>query len=112
MEDSYPEVKTCICSPSIHPLAFRCSNHRSLSPKGERKPPLTPNHSSSNVSAGNVVLLKTAIRNSMLKKGGTKAEFAESMVIREKPLSQRLNRRKAFKIRPSPLSLVSNAHHL
>ncbi|KAL2337103.1 hypothetical protein Fmac_011549 [Flemingia macrophylla] len=96
--------KGCICSPSIHPLAFRCSNHR-RSPKRERK---NRNYS----SASDVFLLKMAIRNSLLMKGGKMGEFAENMVITEKTPSHHQTRRQAFRIPPSPLSLLSDAHDL
>ncbi|TKY49644.1 serine-rich protein [Spatholobus suberectus] len=105
LTNSNPQVKTCLCSPSNHASAFRCFNHKS--PKRERKPPPTPNYTSSNM-----ILLKTAIRNSMLQKGGKEAEFAENMVIRRKPPCQHRTRPQTLQIRPSPLSIVSSALNL
>ncbi|KAK7325361.1 hypothetical protein VNO77_29523 [Canavalia gladiata] len=54
-------------------------------------------------------------KNSMLKNGGVQAEFAKSnMVIKHIPssLRRRRYRRRLFQIRPSPLSVMSNAHDL
>ncbi|CAL0315285.1 unnamed protein product [Lupinus luteus] len=57
-------VKTqkCICSPSNHPLAFKCAKHRSVTARVQKS--LSPRYTSNNM-----ILLKTAMKNSMLKMG-------------------------------------------
>ncbi|KAK2440202.1 hypothetical protein QL285_011640 [Trifolium repens] len=59
----------------------------------------------------NMILLKSAIKNSMAKKGGRKALLAERMIIKAKRTSKRecFNRRVNFKTQPSRLSVMSDA---
>lgn len=71
---------------------------------------MTP--SSSRYTSSNMILLKWAMKNSMLKKGGIETVIAENMVIIPKPSSGSLSRRSSFQIKPSRLSIVSNAQDL
>ncbi|WJX30871.1 hypothetical protein P8452_19363 [Trifolium repens] len=59
----------------------------------------------------NMILLKSAIKNSMAKKGGRKALLAERMIIKAKRTSKKecFNRRVNFKTQPSRLSVMSDA---
>jgi hypothetical protein len=59
----------------------------------------------------NLILLKSAIKNTMVKKGGEKALLAESMIIKAKRTSKKecFNRRVNFKTQPSRLSVMSDA---
>jgi hypothetical protein len=59
----------------------------------------------------NMILLKSAIKNSMAKKGGTKALLAKRMIIKAERTSKRecFNRRVNFKTQPSRLSVMSDA---
>ncbi|OIW04684.1 hypothetical protein TanjilG_00120 [Lupinus angustifolius] len=94
------KVKTCICSPSNHPLAFKCAKHRSATARVQKS--LSPRYTSNNM-----ILLKTAMKNSMLKMGNKRVnEFVErSFIIRNKPPSEPSC--KPFRIRPSCLSNMS-----
>ena len=95
----------CWCSSSKHPLAYKCHYHRNQ-PKRER----TVSSPTPRYTSNNMLLLKTAAKNSMLKKGGKEAEFAEkNFIIKRMPPSLDRPRCKAFQIRPSRLSTMSNA---
>jgi hypothetical protein len=53
--------------------------------------------------SNNKKLLKKAMKNSMLKKGGVTKKFAKTMIIKSRDI------RRVFKIRPSRLSTMSTA---
>ncbi|KAL5078138.1 hypothetical protein RYX36_017122 [Vicia faba] len=60
-------------------------------------------------TSNNMILLKTAMKNSMKNEGGMKATFANNMVIKSKRVSpkQCCIRRQNFQTTPSRLSIVS-----
>lgn len=61
-----------------------------------------------------VILLKLAMKNSMMNNGREKVVFAKNMVIRPKRLSltQSHHRRRTFQTMPSRLSIMSNSQDL
>ena len=81
-EHSNPDEKKCMCSSH--------SNH--------------PSVPSPRYTSNNMVLLKTAMKNSLLKMGGEKAKFAKNkFIIKRMPQQSLRPRRKAFQIRPCRL---------
>ena len=87
-EHSNPQENKCMCSsPSNNPLV-----------------------PSQRYTSKNMVLLKTAMKKSMLNMWRKMAEFAEkSLNIKPMPRTLLRRRRKAFQIRPSGLSTMSDA---
>ncbi|KAF1863913.1 hypothetical protein Lal_00031042 [Lupinus albus] len=76
-------VKTCMCSPSNHPLAFKCAKHRGANRVQK----------SLSYTSNNMILLKKAMKNSMLKKGNKrycKTKWYKSLVHKLVPYSQEL----------------------
>ena len=80
-EHSNPQENKCMCSsPSNHPSVL-----------------------SSRHTSNNMVLLKTAMKNSMLKMGGEKTKSAKKEFIKSVPQSLLRHHGEAFQVRPSRL---------
>ncbi|KAL2337102.1 hypothetical protein Fmac_011548 [Flemingia macrophylla] len=96
---SQEDTKTCLCFPS-NPKRFKTETEATLKTR--------------RYTNSNLILVKTAMKNSMLEKGGEEAQFAKSHIdVKSMPSSMRrtqcLKYRRAFRIRPSRLSIMSNA---
>ncbi|KAK7401302.1 hypothetical protein VNO78_12672 [Psophocarpus tetragonolobus] len=96
------------CLPSYDYSQLGCPNPNPKKQKREKKQTLVTNYTSSSM-----ILLKTAMKTSMMVNGGEEAEFAEdNMEITPMPLSMRrrkcLQHCRAFHVRPSRLSIMSN----
>ncbi|GLJ26288.1 hypothetical protein SUGI_0505280 [Cryptomeria japonica] len=95
---SAPARKMCLCSPSTHPGAFRCSLHRTCPP-------------SSAPSNSQLHIRRSAMKISLVRigsvKGGEWVKRALSALIR--PSSHQLRRRMAFHLQPSRLRHMTTA---
>ncbi|MED6143960.1 hypothetical protein PIB30_010913 [Stylosanthes scabra] len=105
------KIIKCFCSPSNHPLAYKCNLHNNnnkakliIPPRlpVERRPP--PKYTSNNM-----LLLKTAIKNSMLKNGADKSTVEQNFIIKRKPPRSRPCCKAFREIKPSRLSTMSKA---
>ncbi|XP_057844569.1 uncharacterized protein LOC131054126 [Cryptomeria japonica] len=94
--------KMCLCSPSNHPGAFRCSLHRNC-----------PSSSSSSSASTNSQLhmRRSAMKNSLVRigsvEGGEWMKKALSALIR--PSSHQVRRRTSFQPQPSRLCHMTRA---
>ncbi|GLJ26277.1 hypothetical protein SUGI_0505090 [Cryptomeria japonica] len=89
--------KTCLCSPSNHPGAFRCSLHRNCPPS-----------SSSASTIAQLHMRRSAMKNSLVRIGSVEGgEWMKKALIR--PSSREVRRRASFHPQPSRLRHMTTA---
>uniref|UniRef100_A0A2P2NYA5 Uncharacterized protein MANES_16G125300 n=1 Tax=Rhizophora mucronata TaxID=61149 RepID=A0A2P2NYA5_RHIMU len=94
--------KTCMCSPTTHPGSFRCSLHRNVHH--------SQGHSSGSNSPMRLNMMRSAMKNSLVRIGGVEGEWVKrALTALIRPSSHQLRRRADFQPRPSRLSIMSKA---
>ncbi|CAL0324171.1 unnamed protein product [Lupinus luteus] len=110
---SSSQKRSCMCSPTMHPGSFRCAYHKRIMEQQQSKTASSATSlrkSSNSTSSTRLNLIRTAMKNSLVKIGGVESE------ILKRPLttfisssSHQIRRRETFQPRLTRLSIMSKA---
>ncbi|OIW15814.1 hypothetical protein TanjilG_04349 [Lupinus angustifolius] len=109
---SSSQKRSCMCSPTTHPGSFRCAYHKRIMEQQQSKTASSssPLRKSSNSTSSRLNLIRTAMKNSLVKIGGVESEILRrplTTVISSS--SHQLRRRETFQPRLTRLSIMSKA---
>ncbi|GLJ26281.1 hypothetical protein SUGI_0505180 [Cryptomeria japonica] len=96
--------KMCLCSPSNHPGAFRCTLHKYC--------PSSSSSSSSSASTNSqLYMLRSAMKNSLVRMGSVERGewMKKALPTLIRPSSHQLRRRRSFYTQPSKLRHMTTA---
>ncbi|XP_062078236.1 uncharacterized protein LOC133782842 [Humulus lupulus] len=97
------QKRTCLCSPSTHPGAFRCGLHRGFGNN-------TSHHSVTPYAQNRLNARRSAMTNSLVRIGGVEGDLVKrALAALIRPSSHHQKRRADFRPRPSRLSIMSKA---
>ncbi|GAV92543.1 hypothetical protein CFOL_v3_35922 [Cephalotus follicularis] len=95
-----PQKRTCMCSPTNHPGSFRCSLHKNYNNGSQ-----TVNYSPNRLNAR-----RSAMTNSLVRIGGVEGDLVKrALAALIRPSSHQQRRRAAFQPRPSRLCVMTSA---
>ncbi|KAE9588001.1 hypothetical protein Lal_00003003 [Lupinus albus] len=108
---SSSQKMSCMCSPTTHPGSFRCAYHKRIMEQQQSKTASSSSlRNSSSGTSSRLNLIRTAMKNSLVKIGGVESEILRrplTTVISSS--SHQLRRRETFQPRLTRLSVMSKA---